>query len=78
MMTISKKITICHDYVGMAEQSSLQGHYSESNLFWKKAVGIANTLLENNDHGSFLDEEYKFLVQIKKHFKDIDDAPEYY
>jgi|688.fasta_scaffold1095218_2 hypothetical protein len=77
-LNISKQITSCYEYVDLAERAALNGAATDSNRYWKNATGIALSLLNTNDPGTFLDEEYDFLTQIAKHFKDIDDAPEYY
>jgi hypothetical protein len=69
-LTISKKITTCYEYVDLAERAALNGSYQDSNLFWRKATDLAIYLLDSYDSGSFLDEEYYFLKQIAKHFKD--------
>jgi hypothetical protein len=77
-LNISKQITSCYEYVDLAERAALNGAINDSNRYWRNASGIALSLLTSNDPGTFLDEEYNFLNQISKHFKDIDDAPEYY
>jgi hypothetical protein len=69
-LTISKKITDCYEYVDLAERSALAGAYSDSNIYWNKATNIAVYLLEKYDCGTFLDEEYDFLLQIAKHIKE--------
>lgn len=69
-VNISKKITTCYEYVDLAERAAYDGFYEESNRQWRNASSLAFSLLQNNDHGTFLDEEYDFLVQIAKHFKD--------
>lgn len=71
-MTISKKITTCYEYVDLAERAAYNGAFEDSNRYWKNATNLAISLLHNNDHGTFLDEEYDFLIQIAKHFKDSD------
>lgn len=76
-VTISKQISNCYEYVDLAERSALDGKFEESNRFWRNASNLALSLLKNNDHGTFLDEEYHFLTQIAKHFKD-DENEEYY
>ena len=75
---ISKQISNCYEYVELAEKAALDGTFQESNRFWKLASNSAITLLHKHDHGLFLDEEYNFLKQIAKHFRDIDDETEYY
>lgn len=69
-MSISKKITACYEYVDLAERAALNNNYQDSNHFWRKATDIAIYLLDSYDVGTFLDEEYDFLRQIAKHFKD--------
>lgn len=69
-VNISKKITTCYEYVDLAERAAYNGAYEDSNRYWKNASNLALSLLQNNDAGSFFDEEYDFLVQIAKHFKD--------
>ena len=71
-MTISKKITTCYEYVDLAEMAAYNGAYEDSNRYWKNAANLAISLLQNNDHGTFLDEEYDFLVRLAKQFKDLD------
>ena len=77
-LTISKQITTCYEYVDLAERSALNGAFNDSNRYWRNATGIAFSLLNTYDAGTFLDEEYIFLKQIANTFKDIDDASEYY
>ena len=45
-------------------------HMKTAIATWRNAVDFANSLLINNEPGTFLDEEYDFLKQIAKHFKD--------
>jgi hypothetical protein len=70
-LNISKKITNCYEYVDLAERAAYNGAFTDSNRYWKNATTLALSLLQDNDHGSFIDEEYEFLVQIAKHFKDL-------
>ena len=77
-MNISRQITSCYEYVDLAERAALNGAFNDSNRYWRNATGIAFSLLSSHDCGAFLDEEYTFLKQIANHFKDIDDASEYY
>jgi hypothetical protein len=69
-LTISKQITTCYECVDLAERAALDGELQSSNHHWKKATDIAIYLLDKYDAGTFLDEEYDFLRQIAKHFKD--------
>lgn len=69
-LNISKKISSCYDYVNLAETAALNGATSDSNRYWRNAVNIAITLLDDHNPGYFSDEEYYFLLQISKHFKD--------
>lgn len=69
-MTISKKITDCYTYVDLAERAAAHDAYADSNLYWRKATDIAIYLLDTYESGTFLDEEYTFLKQISKHFKE--------
>lgn len=69
-VTISKKITMCYEYVDMAERAALNGASGDSNYFWHKATDLAIYLLDTYETGTFLDEEYDFLKQISKHVKD--------
>lgn len=77
-LIISKQITTCYEYVDLAERAALNGAMSDSNRHWRNASNIALSLIRGYDPGTFLDEEYDFLTQIAKHFKDDDNAPEYY
>jgi hypothetical protein len=77
-MNISKQITTCYEYVDLAERSALDGRFTESNRYWSNATNLAMSLLKNNEHGTFLDEEYHFLTQVAKHIKDEDNETEYY
>ena len=70
-LSISKKITPCYEYVELAERAALSGALRDSNHYWRRATDIAIYLLDSHDCGTFLDEEYDFLKQIAKHFKDI-------
>lgn len=70
-LTISKQITTCYECVDLAERSALDGELQQSNHHWRKATDIAIYLLDKYDSGTFLDEEYDFLRQIAKHFKDF-------
>jgi hypothetical protein len=69
-LSISKQITTCYEYVELAEISALNGDLQDSNHKWKRATDIAIYLLDTYESGTFLDEEYDFLRQIAKHFKD--------
>lgn len=69
-MTISKSIIYCYEYVEVAERAAANGSYGDSSRYWKKAADIAIRLLDENEHGCFLDEEYKFLIDISKHFNE--------
>jgi len=69
-MLISKQIDYCYEYVEIAERSAKNGAYGDSSRYWKKAVDIAIRLLDEENHGCFLDDEYKFLKDISKHFND--------
>jgi hypothetical protein len=73
-VTISDKVYTCYEYVDLAERAALSGAYSDSNLYWRRAINVANWLLYHNEHGVFLDEEYNFLTQISKYIKDEEDA----
>lgn len=77
MNSLSKKLSLCHKYVDLAKKAAIDLYYDESNMLWKKAANISSDLLTNNDHGSFLDEEYKFLIYIENHFKDINNETDY-
>ncbi len=77
ILTISKQITTCYEYVELAERSALNGSFEDSNRFWRNASNIAISLLQKEEPGCFLDEEYKFLTQIANYFKDNDNV-EYY
>lgn len=77
-VTISKQISSCYEYVELAERAALDGSFQESNRLWKLASNLAITLLQKHEHGLFLDEEYDFLKQIAKHFRDVDDESQYY
>lgn len=70
-LTISKQITNCYEYVEHAETSALNGALHDSNRYWRRATDVAIYLLDSYDPGTFTDEEYDFLKQIAKHFKDI-------
>jgi hypothetical protein len=70
-LCISKKITTCYEYVDLAETAASNGAITDSNRYWKNAVKIAIALLDEHDSGYFSDEEYMFLKQISKHFKDF-------
>lgn len=69
-VTISKQIEVCYEYVQNAETAALNGAFNDSNRYWRRACDIAINLLDINTPGSFSDEEYDFLLQISKHFKD--------
>lgn len=69
-MTISKQINNCYEYVEIAERAAASGAYGDSNRFWKKATEIAIRLLDTNAHGCFLDDEFKFLKDVSKHFNE--------
>ena len=69
-LTISKQIDNCYDYVEHAEIAALNGALQDSNRYWRKATDIAIYLLDKHNPGTFTDEEYDFLTQIAKHFKD--------
>lgn len=69
-VTISKKISICYEYVDLAERAALNGAPNDSNYFWNKATDLAIYLLDTYETGTFLDEEYYFLKQISKHVKE--------
>lgn len=69
-MTISKQVDTCYEYVEIAERAAANGAYGDSNRHWKKATEIAVRLLDENHHGSFLDDEYKFLKDVSKHFNE--------
>jgi hypothetical protein len=69
-MTISKQIINCYEYVEFAEKAAANGAYGDSSRYWKRAAQLAIKLLDDNAHASFLDDEYKFLVDVSKHFKD--------
>jgi hypothetical protein len=73
-VTISDKVFTCYEYVELAERAAVHGAYEDSDRYWRNAVNFANSLLINNEPGTFLDEEYDFLTQIAKHFKDEDNA----
>ena len=77
-LTISKQISTCYEYVDKAEVASHKGSFADSDRFWQSAASIALSLLSANDPGTFLDEEYTFLTQISKYFKDEDDTTEHY
>ena len=77
-LSISDKISTCYDYVDRAERAAYNSNSVESNYQWKKASHLAVSLLQSHNPGIFSDEEYDFLKQIAKHFKDDTDAPEYY
>jgi hypothetical protein len=70
-LSISKQITMCYEYVELAEIAALDGNLQDSNHKWKRATDIAIYLLDTYESGIFLDEEYDFLRQIAKHFKDF-------
>lgn len=70
-LTISKQITTCYEYVELAENAALSGAIKDSNHYWKRATDIAIYLLDSYNPGTFMDEEYYFLKQITKHFKDF-------
>jgi len=69
-LTISKQITNCYEYVDLAERAAVNGALRDSNMYWKRATDIAIYLLDSYDVGTFFDEEYDFLKQIAKHFKE--------
>lgn len=69
-VTITKKIEDCREYVSLAEKSASVGAYDDSGFYWKRAASMAIDLLDSNPHASFLDEEYKFLKDISKHFNE--------
>ena len=69
-LTISKQITTCYEYVDLAERAALNGALKDSNMYWKRATDIAIYLIDGYNAGTFTDEEYDFLKQIAKHFKD--------
>lgn len=69
-VTISKKISMCYEYVEMAERAALNGASKDSNYFWQKATDLSIYLLDTYETGTFLDEEYYFLKQISKHVKE--------
>jgi hypothetical protein len=68
--TISKQITICYENVELAEEAAINGATQDSNHYWRRATDIAFYLMDNYNPGTFTDEEYDFLRQIAKHFKD--------
>lgn len=70
-LTISKQISNCYEYVDLAESSAYNGALTDSNRYWKKATDIAIYLIDTYNAGTFSDEEYNFLKQIAKHFKDL-------
>lgn len=70
-LSISKKISTCYEYVELAERAALNGAMQDSNHYWRRATDVAIYLLDSYDSGTFLDEEYDFLRQIAKHFKDL-------
>jgi hypothetical protein len=72
-LNISKKITNCYEYVDLAERAAHNGAFTDSNRYWNNATNLALSLLQEHDHGTFLDEEYEFLVQIAKYIKDLND-----
>lgn len=67
-LTISKQITSCYHYVDLAERSAIDCLFHQSNRYWERAAQIAMELLDNNEVGCFLDEEYYFLKQIAKYY----------
>jgi hypothetical protein len=69
-LTVSDQIAACYDYVELAEFSATSGDLQNSNHHFKRATDIAIYLLDTYNSGTFLDEEYNFLKQISKHFKD--------
>jgi hypothetical protein len=69
-LTISKQVTNCYEYVDLAERAALNGALTDSNRYWRRATDIAIYLIDSHSPGTFSDEEYDFLVQIAKHFKD--------
>ena len=69
-MTISKQIINCYECVEFAERAAANGAYGDSTRYWKKAATLAIKLLDDHEHGSFLDDEYKFLKEISKHFNE--------
>lgn len=70
-LTISKQITTCYEYVELAENAAINGAMKDSNHYWKRATDVAIYLLDSYNAGTFTDEEYDFLRQIAKHFKDL-------
>lgn len=70
-LTISKQITTCYEYVELAENAAVSGALKDSNHYWKRATDVAIYLLDSYNAGTFTDEEYDFLRQIAKHFKEF-------
>lgn len=70
-LTISKQINTCYEYVELAESAAYNGALQDSNRYWKRATDIAIYLIDTYNSGTFSDEEYTFLKQISKHFKDL-------
>jgi len=69
--SISEQLTNCYEYFELSERAAIDCAFEESNNYWIKTVNVANSLLNKNEHGSFLDEEYHFLVQVSNYFKDV-------